>query len=203
MWLLWSCPEATAEGEKRADISKALVGEIKFDFGEDSGGQVKGQKREGEDGGGNRKKRLPRKGTITCAGCLVPQTPDAFAANQRVCMPCKRIMDRIASQAARQNQTQWYKDAKKTDKGLHDMISHYKKLMGKGDNKYTKFSVAEYKEVHSNTQGTEARSRGVMMWEQQAVEFWMTAAGGSLDRESAEEICCGQEDLPSAPATNL
>ena len=174
------------------DAGKALLTDVKLEMRDDGAAEnPSGQKRAGEkdkeEGAAGKKRRVQRKGHILCGGCQLALPSESFAANQRVCMQCKRILDRISAQAHRQNQAQRFRDAKKSDKSIHALILHYKKLMGKSDGKATKFSVADFKEIHSNSQGTEARSHGVMIWQEQAVEFWMSAAGGCLDREAAEE----------------
>ena len=134
------------------------------------------------------KNRKERKGFQWCPGCDQSKPADSFSLNQRFDMECKRLLDRIYHQCKAQGELDWFNQQRAQDNLVKKVLDHYRSLQAKtGEGQKTsKFMVAIYKEVVTTEQGTEFIGRGSMMWEGQAVEFWMTMAGGGLSKTEAD-----------------
>ena len=134
------------------------------------------------------KSRKERKGFQWCPGCDEQKPADSFALNQRFDMECKRLLDRIYNQCKTQGETEWFNQQRSQDDCVKKVLDHYRSLQAKvGENSGSKakFSAASYKEAVTTEQGTEFRGKGTMMWEGQAIEFWMSMAGGGLSNMEA------------------
>jgi hypothetical protein len=85
-----------------------------------------------------------------------------------------------------QGETKWFALQKKDDKKVKQMLKHYSGILASTDDvKKHKFVVATYTEIFKTEQGVQYRGRGSMMWERQAIEHWMSTAGGSSSADDA------------------
>ena len=134
------------------------------------------------------KKRKERKGMLWCAGCGENYPVEMFHLQQSLHKECKLFLDRIYGQCKTQGKLDWFQKERSTEKGTKAMLDYYRKLLSNcGElTKSPKFAVAQYQEQHRYEQETAWTGHGTMMWERQAVEFWMTAAGGSRSAEEAQ-----------------
>lgn len=83
-------------------------------------------------------------------------------------------------------ETEWFKKQRSSDKSVKAMLDHFRSILAAADEpKGQKFSVAVFKETYKTEQGVEYIGRGRMMWQGQAIEHWMTPAGGSLSADDA------------------
>jgi len=134
------------------------------------------------------KKRRERKGFLICIGCDELKPIEEFDLSQKVDKQCKKYLDRIAGQCRTQGKCQWFSQQRATNKGTKQMLDFYRKILAAcvEDGGKPKFVVAQYSEEHTTEQAVEYRGRGAMMWEGQAVDFWITPAGGGLSRDEAQ-----------------
>ena len=133
------------------------------------------------------KKRKERKGHLLCPGCDTLKPIEEFDLSHRVDRECRRYLDRISHQCRTQGKIAWFKEQRSTDKGTKSMLDFYRKVLAACNaEKGTRFSIAQYQEQSRTEQAIEFAGRGKMMWERQAVEFWMTTAGGGLSQDDAQ-----------------
>jgi hypothetical protein len=133
------------------------------------------------------KRRKERKGFITCPGCDEAHPASCFEMNQRFEVNCKKKLDRIYVQAKAQGETKWFSEQKKDDKKVKQMLKHYSGIVASTEDvKKQKFVVATYTELFKTEQCVQYRGRGCMMWERQAIEHWLSTAGGSMSADDAQ-----------------
>ena len=122
---------------------------------------------------------------MTCIGCSKSLPCDQFDLGQKVDQQCKKFFDRIYYQARVQGQLAWWAKQRKTDSGTKAMLDFYRNVSIAAD-EAGKFVVAQFKEIHVKENGVEIKGCGRMMWENQAVEFWMSTEGGSVSLREAQ-----------------
>lgn len=147
--------------------------------------------RAGLSGGGSPKrpvkKRRERKGHLLCPGCDQLKPIEEFDLAHRVDRECRRYLDRISHQCRTQGKQAWFKEMRSTDKGTKSMLDFYRKVLAAcNTDKGVRFSVAQYQEQSRTEQAIEFSGRGRMMWERQAVEWWMSTSGGGLSQDDAQ-----------------
>jgi hypothetical protein len=74
------------------------------------------------------------------------------------------------------------------EKKFRNMLTFYRKITvacGSADAK-PKFSVVTYQEQHRAEQEVSFAGEGEMMWQEQAIEYWTTTAGGALSRDEGK-----------------
>ena len=182
-----------SEGGKRGSPSKS---------GEKT--KKRGRSEERGSGGKPRSKAKPRakrpdrhkageatkggKSKRTCRACKRVQDISEFAANQANCMECKRSLDVIAKKARKAGKQEWFLRVKADGGKLTQMVSSYNKAVAeanKAGNKKAAWSVVNYMEEVKASSKVRNVDKGKMMWEDQAIEFWQTAAGGSYSKMAA------------------
>lgn len=124
----------------------------------------------------------------TCRACKRVQDISEFAANQANCMECKRSLDVIAKKARQAGKQEWFQKVKADSDKLTKMVTSYNKAVAeanKAGNKKAAWSVVNYIEEVKAASKVRNIDQGQMMWEDQAIEFWQTAAGGSYSKMAA------------------
>ena len=140
-------------------------------------------------GSGRHKPDTSRKGQKLCKACQKWLPVTEFALNQVVCSADKSILDVVAKKAKLQGKADWFKNVRADPKQLKSLVTNYKSAMQEAERTGVKrnfWNLATYMEevkASSEDVGTE---RGQMMWKDQAIEFWQSTAGGSLQKYEAE-----------------
>ena len=133
------------------------------------------------------KKRKERKGFMLCQGCDQSKPVELFALDQKVDRQCKLYLDRIYQQCKVQGKTQWFSTQRRTPAGTKGMLDYYRTIMTACGVEVTpKFSHAHYTEFQKKEQGIQFAANGIMMWEEQAIEHWMSTAGGGSSRQQSK-----------------
>lgn len=124
-----------------------------------------------------------------CRLCVKWQPEDNFPVNCAYCRNCKQAVDNLAKQAARQNETEYWKGVRQDETKLKSLVAHYLSQCPKsGDkNKRGAFNIASCREVFSATTSSGVKARGRMMWEGYFVEFAQKPKGGSHTEEEARK----------------
>ena len=142
--------------------------------------------------GGGRHAKRPGKGLRYCEACGKNKPEVDFAVNQKVDMTCKRYTDNISKQARMAGDAAMQKwNAIKADpKKLQQVIEAYSKAyrlwtQGGKDKKGVQWCLVTYIEETEASTGVDYVGEKVMMWEKQAIQFWMSVDGGCYTEEES------------------
>ena len=138
---------------------------------------------------GRHKADQTKKGHRFCKACQKNLPVQDFALNQVVCFGCKSALDVIAKKAKKQGKGDWFISVKQDPKALKMMMNNYKAAMNEAEKTGVKrnfWNLATYLEEIKASSETAATERGQMMWRDQAIEFWMSIQGGSMQKHEAE-----------------
>ena len=151
---------------------------------------------------GRHKAEASKKGTKTCRACQKNRPLSDFALNQTVDKDCKKALDVIAKKARQQGKVEWFKGVKTDPKKLRSLVTSYRQASQeaeKAGQKKSTWNLAEYIEEVRASSETVGTSRGKMMWQEQAIEFWRSTDGGSHTKQEAvskwEELVATYEAL--------
>ncbi|CAL1151620.1 unnamed protein product [Cladocopium goreaui] len=137
---------------------------------------------------GRHKVETTKKGAKTCRACQKSRPLSDFALNQTVDKDCKKALDVISKKARQQGKVEWFKNVKADPKKLRSLVTSYRQASQeaeKAGQKKSTWNLAEYiEEVRASTE-TVGTSRGKMMWQDQAIEFWRSTDGGALTKQEA------------------
>ena len=91
-------------------------------------------------------------------------------------------MDSVWKQASAQGELEWYKLTRLSDRKMKQVVNLQETNKRGGKT----FLVCSFREFHKAEQAVDFVEKGKMMWEREAIEFWMSTAGGNLDLDSAQ-----------------
>ena len=137
---------------------------------------------------GRHKTENSKKGMKTCRACQKSRPLSDFALNQTVDKDCKKALDVISKKARQQSKVEWFKSVKADPKKLKSLVTSYRQASQeaeKAGQKKSTWNLAEYLEEVRASSETVGTSRGKMMWQDQAIEFWRSTDGGSLTKQEA------------------
>lgn len=123
---------------------------------------------------------------MRCPGCDEEKPIEEFNLTQKVDRQCKKYLDRIYHQCKVQGKVEWFTSQRSTEKGTKAMLDYYRKLLSACTLSTPKFTVAQYMEQERSEQEVEYGGLGELMWEVEAIEFWMTTKGGAMSRDDAK-----------------
>ena len=130
--------------------------------------------------------RKVRKGFKYCRGHGIAHPLAEFSATSgNNCIPVKKIMDSVWKQASAQGELEWYKLMRLSDRKMKQVVEYFN-LQETSKRGGKTFLVCSFREFHKAEQAVDFVEKGKMMWEREAIEFWMSTAGGNLDLDSAQ-----------------
>ncbi|CAE7037690.1 unnamed protein product [Symbiodinium sp. CCMP2456] len=137
------------------------------------------------------KSRKTGKGMRLCRACGCTKPEGEFAVNQNMDMSCKKALDNISRMAKQQgpHAMQFVAEAKADPTKLRKMLDSYgkaHKMWTSGKTPKIQWSVVTYMETVLTETGVQYSGNSKMMWEKQAVLFWMSIEGGCMSEEDAE-----------------
>lgn len=104
-------------------------------------------------------------------------------------MKDKAALDVIAKKARAQKKVEWFKKIRNDPKALKALVGNYNSAVAESQRSGAKravWNLATYFEEWKATAETGYVGRVKLMWEDQAVEFWQSTAGGSMSKGEAE-----------------
>ena len=130
--------------------------------------------------------RKVRKGFKYCRGHGIAHPLAEFSTTSgNNCIPVKKIMDSVWKQASVQGELGWYKLMRLSDRKMKQVVEYFN-LQETTKRGGKTFLVCSFREFHKAEQAVDFVEKGKMMWEREAIEFWMSTAGGNLDLDSAQ-----------------
>ena len=133
-------------------------------------------------------KAATKGGKRACRACGKMKDVGDYAVNQSVCFDCKKALDVIAKKARAAGESEWFAACKADPVKLKRMLTSYCAAVSDAQKvgaKRTSWSVVSYIEEIKATSKVKNIDQGQLMWQDQAEEFWMTAAGGALSKDAA------------------
>eukprot|EP00971_Amphidinium_carterae_P216084 4289178-Amphidinium_carterae.1 len=108
------------------------------------------------------------------------------------CRDCKRLYDALARMAKVQHEEEWWQGVKSCPKELKKTVLSCKKQFPgeggvKGKSRLPNFKLAEYRESLKVATLNDVVGRGKLMWKEEYIDFAKSLAGGSLNRQEAEQ----------------
>ena len=148
--------------------------------------------------GNQRHKPSNKKGTKQCKSCGKTLDHSCFALNQLNCQKCKKAIDVLYKKAKAQNKKDWFLETKQSPTKLRALLNAYfaaldeaKKL---GKTKAT-FCLVQYTETVAAESATRSIDKGRMMWEDQAIGYWMSFEGGYSKKMAQDKWEEMKEDM--------
>ena len=140
---------------------------------------------------GRHKSRRVGKGFRCCRACGQTKPEGEFALNQVVDTWCKKALDNIGRMARAQgpDALEFFKDAKADPAKCKKMLDSYGKAYKNwtaGKTSKLVWSIVQYKERAKAESGVMLSGNSQLMWERQAIKFWMSVDGGALSETEAE-----------------
>ena len=137
------------------------------------------------------KARRVGKGFKCCRACGQNKPEQEFAVNQVVDVWCKKALDNISRMARNQgaDAEEFFKESRADPAKCKKMLESYGKAYkawSSGKTSKINWSIIQYKERLKAESGTTLSGNSQMMWEKQAVKFWMSVDGGALSEDEAD-----------------
>ena len=129
------------------------------------------------------------KGKQKCRACQKVLDANMFSINQVNCGKCKKALDVLSKKAKAQNKVSWFKKVKSDPARLKALVNAYSAAVEdakKAGNKKTTFCISTFIESQKASSKVRSNELGQLMWEDQAIEFFQTTAGGSLTKAKAK-----------------
>ena len=130
--------------------------------------------------------RKVRKGFKYCRGHGIAHPLGEFSATSgNNCIVVKKVMDCVFKQAKAQGELEWYNNMRLSDRKMRQTVDYFTTQVTSGKGCKT-FKVVCFREFHKAEQAIDFVETGKMMWEREAIEYWMSTPGGNLDCDSAQ-----------------
>ena len=129
------------------------------------------------------------KGKQKCRACQKVLDANMFSINQVNCGKCKKALDVLSKKAKAQNKVSWFKKVKSDPARLKALVNAYSAAVEdakKAGDKKTTFCISTFIESQKASSKVRSNELGQLMWEDQAIEFFQTTAGGSLTKAKAK-----------------